>query len=424
MELQVKVDTFLKSLKPFVEVATKGITKGFADSNKLEITAGADGIEIKSFGGCIAISSKLTDLDVDGLNYLYKSGGTITVNATDLVTTLSSFEDGTLLTLKLNQGAGKELEISKVGDNKELQTLPLYDDTIVYPKLSKKFEKEVKIKREVLLNAIDRIIFAISSYNADKRFVYWYMKYDQDKVNFVTGSGMRFATLNISGKDFIETKDKGDFIFHRDQTPTILSVLKSTSEDYVVIKESTKTDDIPGQMVLSFGSTSILVVGFDPDIKRYDEGIFLKRPKTCKFVTKVSDWIFPMKGIRATYNSDVKKAGESHEAEMVMDVDKKTFAVKTSTSLKSNRSIPVIDLENTDANVKQYQITSLSQYLAEVPSYLTEGGYCQVELGANVDPIVIQDYASEKVLDKRPNGVNSVTGLTEEFSIIIAVIIK
>ena len=311
---------------------------------------------------------------------------------------------------------GKELQFYKADKSDELQTLPVFDDKINIPKLPDKFDKEVKIKKDVLLDAVNKIFFAISFESSNDRFIYWFMKYNKDEAQFVTGSGMRFATLKLSGKNFIEAKDKGDFIFHRDHTPVLLSVLKLLPVEYISIKQNDKS------MVITAGSTTITVMGFEPNIRRYDETIFFNKPKKCKFITKVSDWVYPMKGIRATYNTEVKKMGSFHEAKLEVDAEKKTLVVQANTQLKSSRKIEVKDLENKEPNIKKYDFKVLSQFFAEMPDYFNASGYCQIEIGEKELPIVLHDYAKDKVSDVRPSSINEKTGLTEQYSLILSIV--
>jgi hypothetical protein len=144
--------------------------------------------------------------------------------------------------------------------------------------------------------------------------------------------------------------------------------------------------------------------------------------KTYKFTTPSTGWEYVMRGVRATYNDAIRKENDTHEASIIVDPTKKIMSIKTDTAMKANRKITISDVVSKETKV--FETNVISAYLAEVPKYLDKTGYMQVEIIGENQPVIVHDYASEKVSDKIPQRVNDTIGVTEEFSIFFSVISK
>ena len=93
MKFSAKVGKLISALKPVAFGANKAEQKDFDDAYKVTLSPGKSALNANSYGGRIAVASSVSSLveGMDGLDYEHGEDGTATINAKDLMISLSSF---------------------------------------------------------------------------------------------------------------------------------------------------------------------------------------------------------------------------------------------------------------------------------------------------------------------------------------------
>jgi hypothetical protein len=178
--------------------------------------------------------------------------------------------------------------------------------------------------------------------------------------------------------------------------------------------------DSQDQIVIEYEGNTLIIVGFNPNIAWVEEDKFFKTAKQYTFITDVSDWEYAMLGVRATYNEDIRKENDIHQANMKIDLSKKILQIQTDTLMKSHRKIAILDGVGDDTKI--FEIGCISLYLSEIAKYFDRTGRLQMEIIGPNSPIVVHDYAGEKVSNVIPARANDETGIIESFSVFFSVI--
>lgn len=422
MKFKVRAGVFADLLKSSADVANKGIRKDFESFDKLKLSATKEEIKLEIFGGYIGLNYSLSEVEYDSLDYKFEEPGSVVLDVNYLISVLKSFMPDTEIIFQSSKN-NDEIQITDLNDESETQTLPIYNDQVTLPKLAGEYQKEITINKDIFCSAVNKIFFAVGFSKFQEMFLYWVLRTNgENNCQFASGTGSRFAVFTLEGDGLVATKNKKDAIlFPKDQTPVMLSVLSNINEEKVTLKQSSGLEDTPNQIVIECGNINMILVGFNDEIKWVDESTFFKKDKTCKLTTKTLDWEYPMKGIRATYTEDIKRLGEPHDAFVQIEPQNSVMKIATDKKLKAMRKIPVLDIQGELEDT--FELHCLSQYLAEVANKF-EKGYCnQIEFINDKAPIVIHDFADEKVSDDRPFRVDPNTGLKEQFSIFFSVMV-
>jgi hypothetical protein len=251
------------------------------------------------------------------------------------------------------------------------------------------------------------------------KYLNWVLRAEKDKVRFVTGTGARFAVLDVAGNGFLSVTKDVNFLFPKDHTQSVLKVLDSASEEKITIKK-TKDSNPNSQIVFEFGSIEILFVNLDSDMKYIDENTILNNTYGYKYVTKISDWEFVGKGIEATFNEELRKERRIQNATTVVDKANSTLLVKTNDIMKSSRKVPLLD--SSVADNKDIVIYCNAPYIKEIFAYGSPEDNVQIEsTGEPQKPILIRHYASDTVKDGASlKKINESSGISEQFTIFFA----
>ena len=422
MDFCVRANVLSSLLKSNVEIATKGVVKHYLDADRITLVAEKTGLMAQSFGGLLGIQMIFNSLDFDDLDYSYEMDSIFTVRAIDFTSALESFEPGSMVSISLINDNGKRVEIVKKDDDSEKQSIPVFDDAITLPIKAEKFDKEVTVNKDMFIAAVNKVFFAVGFSKFQKEFLYWIMRYDKEgSVQFAAGTGARFAVYRVEGSN-MNISDSDSILFPKEQTPVILSVLGGCAGDNVTIKQYNGDEKVPAQIVFEFdGGGGMILTGFNTDVEWIDEDFFLNKEKKFKITTKTSDWKYPMKGIRATYNEDVKQLKQIHDATIEIDSKDKNINLKTSNKLASQRKVPFANMTGPDN--EEFSIRCISQYLAEMVKNFDENAYNQIEFIADNAPIVVHDFASEEVSDETPFNQDDIKGFKERFSMFFSVLV-
>ena len=423
MKFNVRADILATLLRSGVEASTKSIIKNSSDIGKMTLDSQKQCLKINAFGGHVGVVLKFDNINFDYLDYDCETPGKVTIGSTDLVLALGSFEPGVVITIQLNEdGSTKELIIVNKNDDSEKQCMPVFDNEVNMPKIASTFDKNIKIRRDVFINSVNRVFFAVGFGELIPKFLYWILKTDKEKATFATGTGMRFMLLKLSGKDFIEVDGPQNVMIHKDFTPLLISILNTGYSEFITIKQSSKNSISSNQTVIEYGTHIVVLVGFDSDMDWVDEDMIINSDKMCKFITKTSDWVYPMKGIRATYSAENRKESIRHNMIGVLDKEAKQIEMETNELTKSKRKVSIGDFVDNGEDLYPFTFKCSSQYLSELPHYFDTGGFSQIEIMGPRKPIIVRDYASEKVSDKVER-INDKTGLTEEYIMFFSVLL-
>jgi hypothetical protein len=414
MKFTAKQSGLFNGLKPIISVANTGEKREYVDAFKVSINATKDGLIAEAHNGNVAAKSVLP---ASSLDYSFGVDGIITVDSTDLSSTLSSFDKDELLSVELK---GNELTFVPTSDPEKFQTSPAEVRQIEMPKAAASFDKEITLNKAALLEATKKVTFAIGFEKFRAEFLYWKLLIDGKKVRAVCGDGGRFPLYDISGDNIVIGSAKPTtFLFYKDQNPAFLKVLGMVEADTVTIQEHTRTgtatDSPSDQFAITIGPVSLTMVGHDPGVSWPDESQFLARKNVYKFVTKSSDWAKEMSGLWATYNEDVRNQNITHFTTMSFDSKKGIVTLKSDNAMKSLRKVKILDSQIDDGGSDTIDFKCVTSVLRD--AIAEADGNIQMELLNETKPMVLKYFAGDKVSDGVLNRINSTAGTTEQYII-------
>lgn len=410
MKFTAKLVGLLNGLQPVVGVAETGAKREYPDAFKVSLTAKQDGIIAEAHNGNVAITNLLKDQT--NLDYVHAADGSVTVNAKDLLNTLSSFATDEVVDVSLN---GNELVFVPQSDAEKLQTVPSEVRQIEMPKVATDFDSEITVNKGSLIEAANSVLFAIGFEKFRPEFLYWKLLVEPKKMRAVCGDGGRFPLYEIEGDNIVTAKKATTFLIYKEQNPALLKVLGTVDTETVDIKEFTNSkgaDGLTDQFVIKVGSATVVLIGHDPGIKWPDETAFLTRPNTHKFVTKAADWNKEMVGVWATYNEDVRTQNVVHTTTLLFDTKKGLVYLKAENTMKSVRKVKLLDSvvpEGSDT-IEFKCVTSILRDCIKQAS-----GNIQMELIDPAKPMVVKYFAGDKVADGALHRTNTSTGTKEQY---------
>ena len=139
----------------------------------------------------------------------------------------------------------------------------------------------------------------------------------------------------------------------------------------------------------------MIILGIDANIKKEyaDVDRILSYDHPYKFKIDVKEWVYPTKGLRATYSEEVKRDSLVHNGEIEVDVKKNKFVVKSDTNMKSKRTVKVDTVSSGDD--EKVTLTCNSLFLAEMVNQGYDSGDMVMRFIDKDKPIVI-DYPELK----------------------------
>jgi len=387
MKFSANVSQLSKALNPVAFGANRAEQKDFDDAYKVTLEPAKTALNANSYGGKIAVASAISSLNegMSELDYEHKEGGTVTINAKDLMVSLSSFRPDTTVIIETK---GNELVITNANDVEELQALPtLVGEDVKVPDEAETFDAQVKINRNVFIEGLKKVFFAIGFEDLRQKYLYWMMRASGDHVRFAAGTGARFATLDVKGKGILKGKTKVDILFPKEHSGVLQDILSNIESDWVEVRRSSKNS----QIVITCGAYKVVLVSFDGEIEWVDEEKFLKIPKSCRLETNASDWDYATRGIMATFNDDVKKAHDTHETALTLDLGKSELRFSANPKMRSLRHIPIMNIEESQAEHEGMEFKVTSRFLREAAMLAPEkNGKVYVELVDQSKPVFIR----------------------------------
>ena len=396
MNFTVTIGSFLKNSRPAILVATKGIEKDWATANLIEINAEESEVTLSAFGGKMATQLSLSDLVDSNLSYKCEEIGKVVVNAEHFSKAINSFNNfSDIVTIK---SEGKNLSISRGGKNKGIQKVPLQDVEIHLPVSSDQFCKKTKIQRDVFVEGIQKVEYAIGFEERRPEYLYLKIEMQHDNTRFIAGTGGRFAIYTVEGKvaELEKDENKTFFLIMKDIIPVITDVFSKLSCDYVELKQTGASEDVSDQIVLTCGDVEFIIVGFDPEIdwsKVKIDGV-LKKKNSVSILTNTSNWEESVKGINATYTKDIQKEHEAHNADVVLDTKEEKLIVRIDSSLVSIREIQVDKIEAGGEDQDSLQFRCHATYLSEIVSQNPKNVDVRIEFDGPKNPVFIKHLPS------------------------------
>ena len=429
MKFSCKVSGLLEGIVPAIGVSTHSVVKDFKGSGKIHIESNKDEIIVSSFNGKVAIRSVISDLISGNLSYSCLSEGSVTVSSVDLQNVLSSFRKDDEIEVGIkNDNNGKEFVINKKSDEEEYQTLPCASEDIEMPKRAKKFEKEITIDRNVYNYGINKVFWAIGYEENMPQYMHVVLRLNKNEARFVTGTGGRFAILNIDGENFMDSNsdEQITILLPKDHTESVKKIFSSIDDEKITIKANNEQSS-NYQIAISTKAHEIVFVNLDSDIAYPDENKILSYNPPNKFVTNISEWEYVGKGIIATYSEELKKEHRQSRAVVAVEKDASALIVKSGSIMKASRKVPIL-ASNFEAETKDIEFVCNSAFLKEISEHGADQDNIQIEIPTgqeNKKPIIIRYYALNEVKDGATLvNKNESSGLNEKYTTFFATLSK
>lgn len=374
LKFTTRLSAFRDGLRPAIDVATKGSLKECSDANRLSIEAKDAEVIVNANGGRLAISVILSNLTHNNLDYSCDGEGKVTVNATDLQRTLDSFPGTERVVVSYN---GKEFVVATENGGEE-QALPVAKENIEIPSLASKFDKDVKVNRNIFLEGIKETFWAVGFEDHKEHWLHWRLVVESGRAEFAAGTGARFSIWESKGRNAAKCDAATTFYIPKDQTPAIQSALSfvgkdTVDEDIVVIKQAARQGDTVDQIVFEVPEFRLILVGFDSSMKWPNVDKMIKEDKPYSIVTKISDWEFATKGLLATFNEDVKKDHDTHESDLEPKLDKNYILLTTNTGMRAQRKVPFLRIEKQGDQKDSIVFHCSTVYVGEIYSKCPKG---------------------------------------------------
>ena len=309
MKFQVRLSGFLHGLLPAVTTATTGIAREYSDGEKISITANGNDLFVDANNGNVALRNSLTA--VADIDFKPASDGCVTVKAVDLKSLLEAYcsdEDVTFETVN------NELIITPESDPDQKSSMPFDTKLVVMPDPAVAYEKEVEISRETLTNAMRKVVFAVGDEKYKPAYLYWVLRIRKDGFRVAAGDGSRFSVYEIAGANVVKTQEEFNIHVSKEHDAVLQKLLESGKDDNVTIREFGSNPAL-AQIVFTFDTITMTLIGHDPGIKWPDENKFVNRKNNVKYISAMSDWEPVLKGVQATYNEDARQAAKPHAGE-------------------------------------------------------------------------------------------------------------
>lgn len=368
MEFLANAGRVKKRIEPLVEISKNGGKKDHSGLGLINIAAKSSGIEGVAFNGNIGMTLLLDSIEDPALSYTATNEGHCTVNATDFYESLNSFPENMMVKFCLNN---KELIISNSNDEEDFQTLTTLEEDIERINSPSNFDKEIHIDKDILLDGVNKILFAVGTDKTRPQFLHWFLDAKPDGSRFVAGSGPRFISCQFEGcKTEIKSKtDKERIYFNAAYTPAVTKIIsdsKTKEDKKIVIKQANATDESPSQILIEMRDFNVVIAGIDTDIEWPDvDGKVFNADKALVFKINKKDLEYPTRGVMATWNAEAKKSGDIHVSSLKLDAnsDVVTWSVKRN-SMRSNRKVAIADFDKKPES--QTSIHCVSGYIAEI----------------------------------------------------------
>jgi len=412
-----------KGLIPVIDVANKNVLKDFEFAGKIKLVVEQDALTACAWNGKMSIRNEISDLTTDELLYTCHETGSVVVDGSDVALVISSFRPSDQLIIYVSEnGSGKEVVFSLLDDSEQYQTVPCYDADMDVPESETNIVKKTIIRRDAFLRGAAKVLFALGYEDRRPRYLYWVFRVSEYSLRFIAGTGARFAVMDMDGANlFKEKSETFDMMIPGESTKVIAKILSDINDEYVTIEQSDPKSNY--QIIVSSGSSTIIMLGMDPDETYIDENVILDANYTEKFISEVADWEYAGKGAKATYDVRLKKESRPHPGQVLVDFEKNEVIVKTTERMRSSRKVKIIDKDTTNPKIS---FNASCPFLNEIADNAENDKYVQIEYIEDVDnknrrPILVRYYVNDKVSSSNEVGRdNKVLASKEKFSVFFA----
>jgi hypothetical protein len=409
MKFTVNLEILLAGLSPVLAISSLGVTqKEYPDAKRITLEGNTTSLLAKAHNGEVAIIVDLVKLN--GLDYKFESSGKVSISSIDLEKTLNSFNKTETL---LFNTQSTSLEISPLSDLEKIQTLPFEIRDVEVPRLADSFQKEAQIKTDSLLKSISKVSFAMMPQKSIDHSLMIKLKVSPEGISSYCGSNASsFAVYSLEG-DNVKTKDTFDFYVYEKQIASVNKFLNNTLSEYVDVKEHINKDTNKNQVVLFTDTSTVFLVGFVPISNYPPLDQVLSKTNKYIYVTNFADFDKELKGLLATYNSNLKDTGEAHISNFSFDSNKKLINLSSQTTMKAKRKVSLLD-----ANIDTENTFRITTLLFE--NAIKNGtGLVQLEIPESERIIIIRYFAKDKISDTNDIFAETKEKYKERFSYMI-----
>lgn len=397
MKFDAKLSGLYRCLIPAINISSKPLIKDLYETNKVLMKVEGKQLIVYANNGRMYCHSKLSDLTVDGVDFGFSEDGEITVDTNDLSAALASFDPKETLEFVVASGTN-ELKIIKVNDREEFQTIPIMAQNLTIPDLPDKYNKTLEINRELFVNSINNVYFAIGFEDQVELFLYWILRVAGNcKTRFIAGNKNRFAVSEAEEDSMISSDPATmNILFAKEHTPLLLKTLSNIDDKSITIKQADPKSKNYALVIESKPHT-ISMSNMAPNAQWPDENKILNYQFTHKVVTKVADWKYAIKASQATFQ-DGAKDNKPHKITLEFDFNSKTIKVMASDIKKSTRKVDILD-SSINAKDVEKSFNCVALYIQEIDKLGHKDGYAQIEYSSPTKPILVRFTKSETVVD-------------------------
>ena len=413
MKFSIKQSELNRGLEPVFMVSTTAGENEFEDLGWVTIEASKDSLVASAYNGKAAIVNKITE------HYSFgEAGSPVTLNTKEFMSTVASFSPDEIIDFVITDS---EAQLIPQSDSSQMQAVPFNNKVIQVPQFATTFTKQVHINRERFSKAVNKVAAAVGNLKFKPEFFYWIARFSANRIRTVAGDGSRFIIYQIEGENLVDAKGEISFVVHKDFNPIVQKLLAKgpetiTFSEYVK-KNDEDTEGASTQTVFEIGSIRLMLLAHDPTTKWPNEEKFLVRQNPIKFTVDASEWVYPLNGVKATYNDDVSRANKIHFASMKMDFNKKMIVVEAESTMKSKRKVRISDVDVPEGQ-EDLEFSCVSDYLKDMLSLCSGEEHMQFEFVDNKAPVIVRYYAKDVVQQDRP--VKDAGGFKEECTIFFA----
>jgi len=267
MKFKINVEKFMKSLIPLYDIAIRNYEKEWESAQKITFNTSEDKLVATSHGGYASIIVPISNSKMGGLQYECKEEGEATLNAESLFKSLDSFPKSEII--EIDTSTHKFIMTYHNQAGKQAQKLVLESEKVKPPVLATEFEKSVEVNREVFIEGMEKVFFAIGFAETQPHYMCQLFQVEKNKVRFAAGTGARFAISDVDGKNIVKTDKKENFIIPKQNISNIITVLKNSSVENITIKQAqshTGKTDNPAQIVIELEDVKLIILGIDTSI--------------------------------------------------------------------------------------------------------------------------------------------------------------
>ena len=395
MEFDAKLAGLRKSLMPALSVAAKPLIKDLYEADKVLLKVEKDSLKVYANNGRMLITSKLSNMTVEDVDFDFHKDGLITVNSEDLGTALNSFNLDETVKFLVDEKSN-ELQVIKKDDIEQFQTIPLLAKNIDIPDTPDKFTKTLTIDRDLFVNSANTISFAIGFEDQVPQFLYWLLRVaSEKKVRFIASNKNRFAVCEVEYDKVVTSKPATtNLLFAKEHTLLMIKILESVDDKSITIKQADPSKDNSG-LIIETLVHAVSMANTVPNAQWPDENRILNYDFTHKVVSKVEDWRNANKGSLATFK-DGAKDNRPHKVTLKFDYKAKNIKVVVDDIKKSTRKVAVVDAEYPDKDVID-SLECVSPYLQEINKLGHKDGFVQIEFSSKKKPVLMRFTKEEKV---------------------------